>query len=30
MKIGSEPDKNADYWEERNFIDKEIQAIIQI
>lgn len=27
MKIGSEPDKEADYWEERKFIDKEIAAI---
>ena len=23
MKIGSEPDKEADYWEERKFIEKE-------
>ena len=30
MKIGSEPDKEADYWEERKFIQKEIAAIIQI
>ncbi len=30
MKIGSEPDKEADYWEERKFIEKEIAAIIQI
>lgn len=30
MKIGSEPDKKADYWEERKFIEKEIAAIIQI
>jgi len=28
MKIGSEPDKEADYWEERKFIEKEIAAII--
>jgi hypothetical protein len=27
MKLGSEPDKDADYWEERKFIDKEIAAI---
>jgi len=27
MKLGSEPDKDADYWEERKFIDKEIDAI---
>ena len=30
MKIGSEPDKEADYWEERKFIEKEIAAIIQM
>lgn len=27
MKLGSQPDKDADYWEERKFIDKEIAAI---
>jgi hypothetical protein len=27
MKIGSEPDREADYWEEKKFIDKEIAAI---
>lgn len=30
MKLGSEPDKEADYWEERKFIDKEIAAISTI
>lgn len=27
MKLGSEPDRDADYWEEKKFIDKEIAAI---
>jgi hypothetical protein len=30
MKLGSEPDEEADYWEERKFIDKEIAAISTI
>ena len=27
MKIGSEPDESADYWEERAAIDKNIAAL---
>ena len=27
MKIGSEPDRDADYWEEKKFIDKEMAAV---
>lgn len=30
MKTGSEPDKDADYWEERKFIEKEISATNQV
>ena len=27
MKIGSEPDESADYWEERKTIDRHINAL---
>jgi len=29
MKIGSEPDDTADYWEERKNIERHIKAITQ-
>ena len=30
MKIGSEPDESADYWEERKTIDQHINAIKKV
>lgn len=30
MKIGSEPDETADYWEERNAIDQRIQTLKEV
>lgn len=30
MKIGSEPDESADYWEERKSIDQHINALKKI
>ena len=30
MKIGSEPDESADYWEERKTIDQQIAALKKV
>ena len=30
MKIGSEPDESADYWEERKTIDQQITALKKV
>ena len=30
MKIGSEPDESADYWEERQTIDQHIAALKKV